>query len=375
MEKSKKINIDNFLFLFAFFLIEFSVFATNIVYINKLSKLITDISLGIFLIDAIIVSMKLKFNYRKLFLIFCLIASSFFIYIQTDDSLILQLCLTLVCSLNKKFDEIVKKDLIFKVFVFLAIFMAYCTGNVRNDYFVRAGEIRNALGFRHPNSLGFFIMMSYFEFIYLYRNKLRYLTVVIIGIISFILISIANSRSAEISIIIFIILFTIFYILNKIKKNKNKKINWTNILIQNLFPLFIIISFIITNMYDDRVKWVHDLDKLFSGRVYIQSLYLKSYKISFLGNAIDYFMTLDNAYLRCILSLGIIGTLIYLYIYNRVIFWAQKNKDNLLKIIILVLLVYGMMEWYIIRPTLNVFLIYASTYFLSKTKNKENEDE
>lgn len=377
MVKNRSMRIDMILFLFAFFLIEFSTYATNIVHVNTWAKTVTNISIMVFLLDAVLVGFQLKFNYKKIILIFILIAASFFIYIKTDDGLILQLCLTIVCSLNKDFDKIVKSDLVFKVVTFIVIFIAYKTGNIRIDHFVRLGEVRNALGFKHPNTLGFFILTFYFELIYVCRNKFGMKVNLLLGLLAIALISVAHSRSSEIAIVSFLIVYILYYLISKIhnKKQNNSEKRVSGFVIRNSFVGFIGISYYITHIYTKGAKWILELNELLSYRISIQNAFIQIYNTpTLIGNSVNYFTTLDNAYIRCVISLGIIGTLIYMYVYNRTFYYSRKNNDSLLTIILSVLLIYGLMEWYIIRPTLNIFLIYAATYFL-KSQSKEKIDE
>ena len=159
----------------------------------------------------------------------------------------------------------------------------------------------------------------------------------------------------------------------KDKKNKAKGVtfNW-------LIPIFVIltlISFYITYKYMNGNNLAIILDNLFSERIYLQSLFLNLYKVTIFGNEIVYFDTLDNVYMRVLLNFGIIVWGLYLFIYHSIVKSALEKKDIVMLIIVFVFMIYGLMEWYIIRPGLNIFLIYFSSYLYNARNKKEIENE
>ena len=125
--------------------------------------------------------------------------------------------------------------------------------------------------------------------------------------------------------------------------------------------------------YINGAEWANLLNKQLTGRIYLQSKYMQIYHFSLFGNLVDSSIVLDNTYIRCVLLYGIVGTIIYYYIFNRAIYFSSKEKNRLLTIILIVILLYGIMEMHIIRPGLDIFLLYFPTELIinhGKQKNK-----
>ena len=214
-------------------------------------------------------------------------------------------------------------------------------------------------------------MSMFFEYLYIknysfdYKNLIK---TIILCVITLYFLSYAESRSCEISIYIYIILYIVNFIKHKYNNNpvsnaKNKNLGLVIIL------LFTVISIYLSKHLD--YEFVKNLNKTLSGRISIQNYYLYNYKIKLFGQNINYKMSLDNAYLRLLINYGIIGYSAFLLILNKML--KESKKQNNLYFIIISLLFYGIMEWFLIRPGLNIFLVFFST--IIKFDNKKTEEE
>lgn len=373
--KKEGLNLTKVLLLAAIFLIEFATYTKNITFVTDYSQKLINISIAILFINSIIILLNLKTKIKNWFLYFILISISIFSYVKTNDSLLLQLCLVTLCSLKVDFDDIVKKDIYFKIFLFIFIFASYLGGYVETQVFIRDGVLRYALGFNQPNAFGFFLLSLFLEYVYLKRNKIKLAHIVIAFIPVFYLINLAKSRAAQISICLFMLIYCISYIKKRIKLRNNSFSTKKKNPIKIAAPLFLILtvlSFYITYSYLGGSSFAKIIDELLSERIYLQSIFVQLYDITLIGNEINYFDTLDNAYMRIILNFGLIVWILYVYIYNSIASHAIRKNDNIIMMIVFVFLIYGLMEWYIIRPALNIFLIYFSTSML-EYKNKKGE--
>lgn len=375
--KKNKIDIAKILFLLSLFLIQFATFSVNVTFISDYSTKLIDFSLVMLIFCFFVTIFKQKFNFKTLLVMFIIGTVSFISFLITNDSIMFQLFLIIICSLNISFDDIIKNDLIFKIILLIFIYMMQLLGNVHIDIFFRAGEIRHAFGFSQPNTFGFFIISLFFEFLYLKKAKIKYIYVIILFILCLYLLSMASSRSSQISTCLFMLLYSIYYLKNSRVNEKmgtnllNKRNNKVPIFVLKLlFLILTFISFYITFEYitgDSTMDFINDI---LSNRVYLQSVFIDMYDINLLGNNIFYFETLDNVYIRTVLNFGVIAWFIYLYIYCSMISYANRKNDKLMLIIIFVLLIYGLMEWYIIRPAINIFLCYFSSILILKKNIK-----
>ncbi len=370
--KKNTLNINKLSLLIALFMIEFATFTKNIVFITNYSQVIINIAIGILLINSFLILCKMKADLKKWIIYSIIIIISFISYIHTKDGILIQLSLILICSINIDFDDIVKKDVYFKMFLFIFILLAYFLGAVNTAVFWRENKIRYALGFNQPNTLGYFLISWFFEYCYLQRNKIKWTSVVTLSLFIYALLSLAESRTAELVLILFLILYSVYYLKNK-KKKESKIINKYVAIIA--FILFTILSFYVTYEFANGNSVAKQIDSFLSGRLYWQNTFLNQYNINLLGNNIDYFYTLDNAYIRTILNFGWIVWVTYAFVFNKIVSYAVKRKEYMIVIITLVLLVYGLMEWYVIRPVLNIFLIYFTLTLSGNVKGEEEYNE
>lgn len=374
--KIKTKKISDALFYIPFFLVQIGIYAKNVKIISNFSNSLVGLSLIIFMFLSLYRLVQLKTNIKNWIICLTIISISFFSFLFTDDHLLLFLSFTTISSLGMDFKKIVKKDLIFKLLLFLFVYVSYLNGNVLKTYFIRYGEIRNALGFTHPNTFGFYILLFYLEFVY-YINSVRVkkceLLTVLFFVVAFMFMNQSHSRTSQICLILFELLYIVHLIrkkinLRKVSLNNNSK---KRSLYSLLFILFLIVSFYITYKYSIGNSVAIKIDDLLSGRLELQNIFIKLYDITFFGNKVDYFDTLDNSYIRTILNFGIIGCFAYMKIFNSIFSVANINKDDYMRLIVLVIMVYGLMEWYMIRPVINVFLLYFSTNIIRKKDEYE----
>ncbi len=372
--KINKNNILEVMFYIGMFLIQFAIFAQNTYNVSRYMNFLNLIAIAILLFDSILVLIKLKASRKSWFLVLLLISLAFCCYIKTGDSSLVVLCLTSIASLNLDFKKIIKVDIIFKIALFIFIYFAYSTGNINKVYFVRDGIIRIAYGFNHPNTLGYFLLVSFFETIYLISDKINIKKVLVVFLLSAIVFYFTNKAGSRTSIqclTIFLILFILKYLFDKFVKFRKKK---SNVVLYLMFLAFTLVSFVCTIMYKNNNSLMIYINELLSDRLYLQNMFVSLYDINLFGNKINYFSTLDNAYIRIVLNYGIFGWILYYYIFNLNFKFSRKDENSsYLTIILFVLLIYGVMEFYIIRPALNIFLIYFSTKILNDERKKIDE--
>lgn len=376
--KINKNNILEMLFYVGIFLIQFAIFAQNTFNFSKYINILVLLAIAILFFDSILVLIKLRATRKSWLLVVLLISLSFCCYIKTGDSLLITLCLTSISALHLNFKKIIKRDIIFKIALFIFIYLAYSTGNVNKVHFIREGIIRIAYGFNHPNTLGYFLLSTYFEIVYLISQKMdlkKFLSIFLLSGVVFYFTDKAGSRTSIQCLVIFLVLFVIKYFIDKLRKLRKKKSKKTNIVLYMLFMFFTLISFYCTIMYKNNNDLMIRINDLLSDRLYLQSMFVSLYDINLLGNKIDYFSTLDNSYMRVVLNYGIFGWVLFCYIFNLNFKYSNKKENSsYLTIILFVLLIYGVMEFYIIRPALNIFLVYFATKILDEEKENENEE-
>ena len=377
MKLSVKVDkLNEFFLMISIFMIEFATYTKNIVNVTNYSQQIINVALIILFAFSVFKLFYMKVNLKKWLIVMILLFMSLLSYIVTKDSLMLQLCFLMITAYNVDFKKIIKSDLIFKLILLIYVVINYRMNNVFTPYFMRNGEMRYSFGFNQPNVFSGYLVSVFFEYIYLTnRNKKKFINIIIFILVMY-FVNLAKSRAAEIILIAFAAVYLLFKIIEKFKKEQNK--NNKSILFHLTFITFIVLSvfsIITTKSYINGNHYAFLLDKVLSERLMIQSMFYKAYDITFFGNEIIYFDTLDNAYMRLLLNFGIVIWMIYGFIYSFIISKAKKNNDNVIMLIFAVFLGYGLMEWYILRPALNIFLLYFAAKSIENNGDEINNEK
>ena len=367
MMKKMKNNACQFLLIASIFLIEFSNFAQNISIIAPIKNYLFYLGLCFTVLNMVLTIFRLKLYLKSVVAILILFIFSLIIKYVTSDDIFIELFSFIIVAFNISFDELIKKDFKIRIFMLLFIFFFYVLGFAIKTSFYSDGQIIYAFGFNNPNTFAFFCLTIFWEYIYIQKDKINIKKIIITTLIALILFELSDSRSSEISIILFDILFLI-----NIKKQNVRNNKITKLLIPNLFIIFTIISYIITIDFINKKGYTIELNNFLSSRLWMQRHYILNYPINLFGHKVDYIFTIDNVYIKTLINFGLAGTFIMNYIYSKIIKIAKEKKDIVMYYIAIVLLLYGLMEWYIIRPVLNIFLFYYSTYLLKRVGEKND---
>lgn len=319
--------------------------------------------LGVFVFCKI-VNVKLRKNEFYKILIFVGLISFSTIVIGEVDLLII--VLVAISFLKSDSKQIIKNFLKASIICYIFVITFYLLGITKNIQFIRieGNVIRNSLGFEHVNQTFLFLLPIQLCLYLLYSKKRAFVNSIII-IVSTILFIFTDCRTGYACTIIFIIIYNIPFIINN--NISNKIIKW-------LFIIFTLLSIFIANRYGD--NGANKINSLLSLRPY----YLKEYidqenLINISGGNFKKSIPLDNIYIFLLEEKGIIVYLIYVYIY---IYSFNKFKNSTkYKTVIIVFLIYGLFEAYIILPGINFIMILQIKNIIScqKEKNFIEEEE
>lgn len=342
-----------YLFVFSMFLVEFSAFSQNVNFVYSIRDGLVILSILIMIFNLFLTAVELR-DIKKWGIIILFFILSLISYFKTQDTLFIQLSLMLFCSINLSFEKIIKSDIVFKVFILLFNLLFHFSGLTITSYFVRRGIERQAFGFIHPNLFGFFVIILIFEIVLLYEisSRMKASLFLLITTPAFILLNMAASRAAQLSLLLFSILFLLNKLLNR------KSIIFLNYKFSGLmiFILLIFGTVQLTYLYPQN-SIVVTLNNILSNRLLFQSIFLRNYNFSLFGNIVDYSRyVLDNSYLRLLLNYGTITSSMFAYIFYSSLRKAKNNYT--MQLVFVTLMFYGLMEWYMLRPFLNIFLVY-----------------
>ena len=375
-----KTNINNFLFYFSYFLLMISNFCGKVIFLSNYLKYFKILAIGLLLIKCII--QDRKYTFKSFIKILLLILTGFLSYFKSGDESILILFLSILASRHIIFDDFVEKDFKFKIILVIILMLLHFLGLTNDVVLYRYGTdiARNSFGFSHPNIFGIFITMISIEFIYIHRNKFKYIYLIPLFAVVIFIIYYTDSRASALLLILFIIYCLFSKTLSKFFDiNINKKV------FTNIFLILTILSFIMAYLYRINNQLGIILNELFTTRIQFIDYYLNNYNITLFGTKLLLIssenakllgvspLILDNLFAYLLLRYGLVSFLIIMIFYNKSIKIAYKHNNKFLVAILVLLAIYGLMEKYPIHIVYNCFIIYFSNVLYGDKESDKND--
>ena len=218
------------------------------------------------------------------------------------------------------------------------------------------------------------------EFIYIHRNKFKYIYLIPLFAVVIFIIYYTDSRASALLLILFIIYCLFSKTLSKFFDiNINKKV------FTNIFLILTILSFIMAYLYRINNQLGIILNELFTTRIQFIDYYLNNYNITLFGNKLLLIssenakllgvspLILDNLFAYLLLRYGLVSFLIIMIFYNKSIKIAYKHNNKFLVAILVLLAIYGLMEKYPIHIVYNCFIIYFSNVLYGDKESDKND--
>lgn len=236
---------------------------------------------------------------------------------------------------------------------------------------------RYSLGYYHPNItyIYFFIICS----LYILKNKniINYIHLLIILFLSIILYFFTLSRTGLICTIVLIFLCFIYLLRISLPKAILKFFVYS--------PIIIGICIVILSIfYTENNIIMSTINKLMSGRLYYNKLFLTPHYLSLFGTNMNILSEaetfLDSGFILLLISHGLIFYIIFLYSSFLILKKHQKNKYiNIFTCILFSINIYCITEFFLSTILINFILIYYNYLIfdeniLIKPINKENEE-
>lgn len=355
------------LFIIGFLLFQISSIYVNVEYIGKYVKIIKLIAI-IALLAHILLNREeyKKLNKKILALMIILSIISLFI---TKQYFFLTLVLLMIIVSVMDHKEVIKLDLKIKFILTTILILLSFIGLTNELTIYRGDNIRYSLGFYHPNLLATYVLIMYFEYIYI-KNTLQKRDYMLASVVGIILYIITQSRMAIMALALYLLLM-----LNKNKITKiieNKKITK---IIENLFIIMTVYSVVIVllHVYSGS-KIVYFYDSILSGRTHIQAIFYHRYGFSLIGQYIEYFKSIDNFYYKVLINYGIIGSFVLSGIYKNGIKKILDRKEYIYIVTIICMMIYGYVENTILDIKYNTLMLtMLATTLTPKLMSKESK--
>lgn len=367
----KTIRPSLFFFYLAYTFILFQAMFNNVPSVLPFYSIID--KLIVVLIFLTVLFQNQIYKIREIVLVVIIFSITVISYLLSKDNIILKVVMLIIASKDIELKKFIKFDLVIKV-IFCCMIIIFSQIGVSGNYIIlRAdGTIRQSLGFTHPNALAAYWLSICCDYVYLSLNRNKMIKLFSCTIITFIIGRITDSRTVIICVYLMIILFFYNTYLNLNNKTAKRFIVF-------LPYLLFILSILSAYLYKSS-DFIKNIDHLLSKRIYYTEQYIQKYDIKLFGQEIETVSTvqsrllnispqiLDNSYIVLLLKFGMIllvGGCLLLSLRLRL---SYRERDKLLIIILIIFMISGLFESWLIKINYNPFLLSFSSLIYYKRK-------
>lgn len=372
------IEIPEFLFYVAF---AFYSFAIGIVYINyniRYTSLIKNLVyffqiIAFFCLMLKIIIQKKRLATLPILILLCLIG--LLSWFKSGENYFFWLVIFIACGYAVKLRKIAIISLYTTLTIIVFSFISLNLGTAYDASFIgQNGQLRQSLGFIHPNTFARYILMLCIPFSILYyksKTLVVYFMLVFSGLICY---RISGSRTSL--ILVAVQLFLVF-LYSTITNHKIRK----KILAILTFACIscIIMSYYFMLSFDDSNPVHHVLNQFFSERLSLAHLYYKHDAVTLFGH--EYVSDLsanmpasylvDNSYCHLVLREGIIPTTFLLIMIIYLLIKINKNLLwNAFSLGFFIILLFSFTETVGIMVETNYFLLILASFLFQKNKQE-----
>ena len=263
------------------------------------------------------------------------------------------LSMFMICFVSMDYQKFIRYDIKLKLFWFVMILLMWKAGIVQNfaDYF--NGTFKQSLGFQHPNTFAMFSLIILLEWLYLRYEKAKLPELLLIPVFWYVIMKISPSRTTGYT-------FLFVYLLFLVAKYFPKIFSWKPVIwiMMAVGPIIGVFSVIITKMYIQHDKLAYEINELMTNRIDFQAQYWQAYPVKLFGGKIDtessVDVILDSGYIRCILTYGIVLSVVLCLLFSMLIYYALKNHQIGIALMAVFFLMMGFAETAMLRLVMNI---------------------
>lgn len=322
--------------------------------ITSLAKVINIILFIMLIVIRLGTKYDLRWNVIHLGMLGCISYSA--ILAHNYDILITFLFIITVVEID--FEKIIRIDIFLKISILVFIIVLYKLNIIGTTIIMDSGRIRNSLGFLHPNTLGIIVLDILAEYVYLRFKRISVIEYVGIIFIVYVLNIIASPRSSIVAMMSILILVLLL------------RFRWVPRKIFITIPVvFFSISYFLVVNYAPTRQLFEKLNILLSGRLFYINKLLTTYKFKLFGQSIPEITSsfsdrygikqlyLDNGYLDIVLTFGIIVAILALIYLTFLLIRSVEVNNIPLIIMIIAFCAWGLMENKFYLVSLNISLL------------------
>lgn len=328
-----------------------------------------------------IVNMKLSKRAIFIFTIF-LFVTVIARWITGIDTLVVDfLLLASIQSVSS--EKIIKLDLTIRVISFVMLYLSVLLQFVPDSLGYRNGTlVRRSLGFNHPNRLGVHLLMICLDIFYLKHKNFKAKNWFELIFLSWIMLSIADSRSPFFCSVILIAIEIIDKLLSKTSMRIDQ--HFVRILGNSILIASVAISIIIPYLFNfGRIFVMGDSDTLGS-RIIKASYAIRTYGIHLFGSRIEVIGIseaiklgvqangIDNLYVYVLVNFGVVFFAAFILACFSTIKYLVNNENYAALICFLIVIIFSIVENPVLKIECNPFLIFVGKALLDNWHGFEN---
>lgn len=267
---------------------------------------------------------------------------------------------------NVEWKKLTANSALFYGISMVIVYFLFCFGITHNmDIYYRGDEIRWTMGFTHPNLLGGYMLVFALVWVAARYESFNLGDGILLALCAGFAWAIPHSRGSSM-MIAFLLILTLCA---KLIGRKALKITFVRVCLMYTYPACFTFGLFSSFFYKRNSSAWNKLDVLTSGRISAGYAFLKKYPRSVWGQKIEQIsnyetatngevgLYLNSAYMRLYISVGIVGCLIVLWLFVRIMQYAILNEQYGMICGLVVLAVYGISELYLTYIHWNIFMI------------------
>lgn len=295
-----------------------------------------------------------------------------------------------LCSFDKDdFENLAKTSFYSLLFGLSLVITLSLFGAIQDLVVSRYNIVRRTLGFHSATQPQAIIMFIILLNTYIHKTKIKISTLFFELLLVCFIYDLTNSRVGFYLSMLIITITLIIKIIHFINQKLNKEDKILNIfhnkfikIVVLLIPILITILFgILVYLYKFDLSFIDKLNELLSGRIEFTYNAFKNHKITLFGSNINWmsengsYIGVDNAAYHYLFTYGIVGFIISVAIYTGLLYVSLKAKNYWLLMCILICLLDGFIEPYLLDIKYSVYIFMISTYLVGWNKRKELKNE
>lgn len=312
----------------------------------------------------------LQYLKNHIFLCFMIVIGSIVTIVTSDKAALTLILLIWTCSFYD-FEKIIKlyvvTIVIFMIFTWLSCILGIIPEVIKGR--VGTDIIRYSLGYIYPLELMSHFLFLVISYIYIKKEKYHIYDFVIINIINILLFKLTNART---SFLLILFISTLMLIYNKIHlENYFKKIKPIHLYI--LLAVCVLTPLILSYFYNPNNQVFYFINKIVSSRLNLTHKAFANYGVSLFGQNIEWigwggvldestfikstYNFVDCSYAKNLFDYGIIYSIFIYICYGYVFKNALIEKNFLLIINIIIILILCVFEPRLLQISMNPFIL------------------